>query len=80
MAAILVAMTTNFLFNNLVTFRERADFDALLTRARERGLPFFAEPFVRMAGEPAEHETFFLIDPSNNLLEFKHYRDPGCML
>jgi extradiol dioxygenase family protein len=26
-----------------------------------------------------EHRTFVLIDPSDNLLEFKHYRDPRMM-
>jgi extradiol dioxygenase family protein len=26
-----------------------------------------------------EHQTFFLVDPSNNLLEFKWYRDAHMM-
>jgi extradiol dioxygenase family protein len=26
-----------------------------------------------------EHRTFVLIDPSDNLLEFKHYCDPRMM-
>ena len=30
-------------------------------------------------GEVEEHWTFFLVDPSNNLLEFKCYRDPRMM-
>ena len=62
-----------------VTFRERAAFEALLRLARERGLPFFREPFARFEGQVEEHTTFFLVDPSNNLLEFKHYRDPRMM-
>ena len=62
-----------------VTFRARADFDAVLDRARSRDLPFFKEPFVRFGGRREEHETFFLRDPSNNLLEFKHYVEPECM-
>jgi extradiol dioxygenase family protein len=28
---------------------------------------------VRFPGTPLEHHTFFLEDPSHNLLEFKHY-------
>ena len=28
---------------------------------------------------PEEHRTFVLLDPSGNLLEFKHYRDPRMM-
>jgi extradiol dioxygenase family protein len=62
-----------------VTFRDRAEYEELLQRARQHNLPFFKTPFVRFRGERAEHDTFFLIDPSNNLLEFKHYRDPAMM-
>jgi extradiol dioxygenase family protein len=62
-----------------VTFRDDARFEVLLVRAREAGLRFFAEPFVRFEGLPEEHRTFLLVDPSNNLLEFKHYRDPAMM-
>ncbi len=39
------------------------------------GLPFFLEPMVRFKGRQEEHVTFFLIDPANNLLEFKYYHD-----
>jgi extradiol dioxygenase family protein len=60
-----------------MTFLEEEDFRDVLDRARRLQLPFFREPFVRFPGEPAEHETFFLRDPSNNLLEFKLYRDPA---
>ena len=62
-----------------VTFRERERFDEMLDRVRTHQLDFFAEPFVRFEGEQAEHRTFFLADPSNNLIEFKYYRDPGMM-
>lgn len=62
-----------------VTFRQREEFDALLHLARERGLPFFAEPFTRFEGLVEEHISFMLKDPSNNLLEFKWYHDPHMM-
>lgn len=62
-----------------VTFRERSEFDALMKRARDRGLEFFEEPFTRFAGKREVHRTFFLLDPSNNVLEFKHYDDPEMM-
>ena len=61
------------------TFRERADFDALLDMAHKSAIPFYHEPFVRFAGRQEDHWTFFLQDPSNNLLEFKHYPDSGMM-
>jgi extradiol dioxygenase family protein len=62
-----------------ITFYERAHFDQLLALARAREIPFFQEPTVRFEGRPEAHLTFFLIDPSNNLLEFKHYFDPRMM-
>lgn len=37
--------------------------------------PYVFEPyFIRHEGLPEEHHTFFLKDPSNNLIEFKWYR------
>ncbi len=62
-----------------VTFREQCEFDALLALARQRELPFFQEPFARFEGRAEEHRSFFLVDPSNNLLEFKYYHDPRMM-
>lgn len=62
-----------------VTFAGRGDYERLLKLARERGLTFFKEPSVRFEGRIEEHEMFFLIDPSNNLLEFKYYHDPRMM-
>jgi extradiol dioxygenase family protein len=62
-----------------ITFRHREDFDALVRLARARELTFFAEPSQRFHGQIEEHSTFMLIDPSNNLIEFKHYLDPRMM-
>jgi extradiol dioxygenase family protein len=62
-----------------VTFRERSEYDAVLHLARQRELPFFHEPMTRFDGKVEEHLTFMLIDPSNNILEFKYYHDPRMM-
>ena len=62
-----------------VTFHDRAPFDNLVALAKAREIPFFQEPSRRFEGRPEVHLTFFLIDPSNNLLEFKHYLDPRMM-
>lgn len=62
-----------------VTFREWDDFERLEHLAEHRGLRFFAEPFTRFEGLVEEHRSFVLRDPSNNLLEFKSYRDPRMM-
>ena len=62
-----------------VTFRERREYDNLLKLAEVRALPFFRRPTRRFEGRIEEHETFFLIDPANNLLEFKYYFDERMM-
>ncbi len=62
-----------------VTFREKLDFDAVLDLARSRGIEIFQKLMVRFKGETEEHLTFFLKDPSNNLIEFKHYQNPDMM-
>jgi uncharacterized protein len=46
----------------------------LLERAQERRLKFHQKPKVRFADTPLEHRTFFLVDHSSNILEFKYYR------
>jgi extradiol dioxygenase family protein len=62
-----------------VTFREAADFEALHACATMRKIPFYQEVSRRFTGLVEEHRTFVLIDPSGNLLEFKHYNDPRMM-
>jgi extradiol dioxygenase family protein len=62
-----------------VTFAAPADFEALWQCAVLRKIPFFLEPSTRFEGLVEEHRTFVLLDPSGNLLEFKHYRDPRMM-
>lgn len=62
-----------------ITFREEADFLAVVRRIESRGLKFFAPISSRFAGLPEEHQTFFLLDPSHNFLEFKFYRSPEMM-
>jgi extradiol dioxygenase family protein len=62
-----------------ITFRHREDFDAVLFLATNRDLPFFRSVQPRFKDTVEEHLTFVLRDPSNNLIEFKHYRDPRMM-
>lgn len=63
-----------------VNFDDYDDWKKLLNHCRNLKLEFFAEPFSRGEGLPEEHISFFLIDPSNNLLEFKHYKDERMSL
>lgn len=62
-----------------ITFHDRSDFDALLRLVELRKLPTFRQAVTRFAGLVEEHTTVVLRDPSDNLLEFKHYVDPRMM-
>jgi hypothetical protein len=62
-----------------VTFREGRDFDALYELCVQRKIEFFADVSSRFEGLVEVHRTFVLRDPSDNLVEFKHYADPRMM-
>ena len=49
-------------------------------RIQAAGLAFAVEPKCRFRGERLEHHTFFVIDPSGNWLEFKHYSHSEAIL
>ena len=61
-------------------FHQAAQWHALQARVEQAGQTFAVRPKVRFAGEVLEHQTFFLQDPSNNWLEFKHYRHCEAVL
>jgi uncharacterized protein len=62
-----------------VTFRAAADFEALHACAVLRKISFYQAVSLRFEGLAEEHRTFVLVDPTGNLLEFKHYNDPRMM-
>lgn len=62
-----------------VTFRRREDFDNLVFLVETRDIPVFQSAQPRFKDMVEEHTTVVLRDPSNNLIEFKHYRDPRMM-
>ncbi|HUY42267.1 MAG TPA: VOC family protein [Acidimicrobiales bacterium] len=62
-----------------VTFRDKGDFDALYDLCRQRNITFYSDVSLRFEGRVEVHSTFVLCDPSNNLLEFKHYPDHRMM-
>lgn len=59
-----------------VSFADPADFDRLVRLVEFRGLRVLREETVRFEGTAERHRTIFLVDPSNNVLEFKNYDDP----
>ena len=56
-----------------LVFLAKEAWQALADRAKANRLTFYQQPRVRFPGSRIEHHTFFLEDPSKNLLEFKHY-------
>ncbi len=56
-----------------LVFTTEKDWQALADRAAAKGLTFYQQPRLRYPGRKTEHRTFFLEDPSHNLLEFKFY-------
>jgi extradiol dioxygenase family protein len=52
------------------------EFEGVVRRIREAGVPFVMEPRIRYAEQPGEQATMFLRDPSENALEFKSFRHP----
>lgn len=56
-----------------LVFTDEEEWQAVVERAKTRGLKFYQQPRRRFPGTRLEHQTFFLEDPSHNLLEFKHY-------
>lgn len=63
-----------------LVFRELEAWNRQLEQAQGAGLRFGVEPKRRFEGQLLEHHTFFLIDPSGNWLEFKHYSHPEAIL
>ena len=56
-----------------LVFTDEKEWKEVVDRAKAHGLKFYQQPRRRFPGTRLEHQTFFLEDPSHNLLEFKHY-------
>ena len=63
-----------------LVFLSREGWQSLADRAKAKGLTFYQQPRVRFPDTRIEHRTFFLEDPSHNLLEFKHYTHETAIL
>lgn len=62
-----------------LVFSDRTDWEALLMRVRQQQIALYQSPKHRFAGTPLDHQTFFLSDPFNNLMEFKFYADQSAI-
>ena len=63
-----------------LVFASLAAWQQLQQHVSGLGEPFAVTPKQRYGGELLEHWTFFLRDPSENWLEFKHYSHPEAAL
>ena len=55
------------------------DFEKLAIRLKENKVHFIIEPQTRYAGKSGEQKTMFILDFSNNPLEFKCFKNSGEM-
>ncbi len=42
---------------------------------KTKGIQFVIEPYIRFKGKTGEQATMFFLDPENNALEFKAFKD-----
>ena len=57
-------------------FTDKSEFENLYQRCKEQNVPFYQEMFERFPQKTGWHASFFIVDPHNNLLEFKWYKNP----
>ena len=55
------------------TFLREEDFHLVIDSAKRNNIRFLQEPSERFSDRPERHLTVALLDPSNNVLEFKYY-------
>ena len=60
-------------------FPEKSDFDAFIQRINAKQINYEVPLKTRFSNTRIEHQSFFLKDPSNNLLEFKYYIHPSAI-
>ena len=61
-----------------LTFVRMEDFSRLEGHVAKLGVKFLVRPVVRFANSAHEHQTFMVVDPSGNVVEFKCYVRPQC--
>ena len=61
-----------------LTFLRMEDFSRMKDHVQKLGVKFLVRPAVRFAKTAHEHQTFMVVDPSGNVVEFKCYVRPEC--
>jgi len=58
----------------------REDFNQLKERIiSNKNIAFLDEPYLRFLNDPREQETFFIEDPSKNVIEIKTMKNPETL-
>lgn len=60
-------------------FVDKNEFSQFIVRLKDNHVAFEIPLKTRFANTPIEHLSFFLKDPSNNLLEFKYYTNQSAV-
>ena len=47
----------------------------MLSKKIENKISFIVKPYIRFKGQIGEQATMFFLDPDNNALEFKSFKD-----
>jgi uncharacterized protein len=61
-----------------LTFLRMEDFARMRSHIEKLGIKFLVRPALRFAHTAHEHQTFMVVDPSGNVVEFKCYVRPEC--
>lgn len=56
-----------------IIFEKRKDFDKVYKMCKDASISFFEDLFERYQNQSGWHFSFFVSDPSNNLIELKYY-------
>lgn len=59
-----------------LTFLRMEDFLRMREHVERLGIEFLVRPQARFRATPHEHQTFMIVDPSGNVVEFKGYARP----
>ena len=62
-----------------ITFHKQSDFDTFVASLEDNKVELLNPISIRFDKMPEMHKTFFLKDPSNNILEFKFYPNSEMM-
>lgn len=55
------------------TFLDKSDFERIVESAEKYNVKFLEKPSIRFPDRVEKHLTLALLDPSNNVIEFKYY-------